>query len=112
VNAIRPQSWRENSSRPATWSSTSFATGPGSTEALTVDRFTRKHVAGALEFGAQVAVVVDLAVLDDVHGAVLVCDRLGAGLEIDDREAACREADRPVHERPVAVRGRGGRASR
>jgi hypothetical protein len=37
---------------------------------------------------AQLRVVVDLAVLDDVDGAVLVGDRLVPAGEVDDREAA------------------------
>ena len=53
-------------------------------------------VARALELGPQLSVVVELAVLDDVNRSVLVGDRLVAGLEVDDREAAGGEADRPL----------------
>ena len=60
-------------------------------------------VAGALELAAQLWVVVELAVLDDVDGAVLVRYRLVAGLEVDDREPAGGEADGPVDEDSVAV---------
>src|SRR5207302_7375094 len=47
-----------------------------------------KAMAGALELLSQLAVVVDLAVLDDVDRPVLVADRLVARVEVDDREAA------------------------
>ena len=66
---------------------------------------------GALELAAQLAVVVDLAVLDDVQGAVLVRDRLVARLEVDDREAPRGEGDVAVAELSEAVRARGERAS-
>jgi hypothetical protein len=49
-----------------------------------------KAVAGTLELAAELAVVVDLAVLDDMQRPVLVSDRLVAGREVDDREAAGR----------------------
>src|SRR5262249_1230720 len=58
---------------------------------------------GALELRAQLAIVVELAVLDDVDGAVLVRDRLVAGREVDDREAPRGEACRAVEEGAVAV---------
>src|SRR5205823_8199219 len=60
-------------------------------------------VAGGLELPPELLVVVDLAVLDDVDGAVLVRDRLVARLEVDDREPAGGERDAAVEERPVAV---------
>jgi hypothetical protein len=63
----------------------------------------RKPVAAALQRGAQLAVVVDLAVLDDLDRAVFVPDRLVAALEVDDREAPDGERDGPVDERAVAV---------
>src|SRR5438552_14050604 len=47
-----------------------------------------ESMAGPLELAPQLAVVVDLAVLDDVNRPVLVPDRLVAGLEVDDREPA------------------------
>ena len=50
-------------------------------------------MSGALELVAKLAVVVDLSVLDDVEGSVLVCDRLVACLEVDDREAPRSQAD-------------------
>src|SRR5439155_534712 len=53
-------------------------------------------MARALQLGAQLPVVVELAVLDDVHGAVLVRERLVAGLEVDDREPPRRQPDRAV----------------
>ena len=61
-------------------------------------------VPGALQLGAQLAEVVDLAVLDDDGGAVLVRDRLVARLEVDDREPPRGEGDVAVAELPEAVR--------
>ena len=61
-------------------------------------------VAGACKLARELAVVVDLAVLHDHDGAVLVHDRLVSLRNVDDREPACREADRPVDERAVGVR--------
>src|SRR5581483_11799291 len=61
-------------------------------------------MAGRLELGAQLLVVVDLAVLDDVDGAVLVRDRLVARLEVDDREPPRGQADGAVDDRALAVR--------
>ena len=52
----------------------------------------REAVPGALELVPQLAVVVDLAVLDDRDPAVLVRDRLVARREVDDREPPGREA--------------------
>ena len=50
----------------------------------------REAVPLRLELGAQLAVVVDLAVLDDLQAPVLVRERLVAGVEVDDRESAAR----------------------
>ena len=50
-------------------------------------------VAGGLELGAQLAVVVDLAVVDEPDGLVLVGDGLVAALAVDDAQAAVAEAD-------------------
>ena len=49
----------------------------------------------ALQLGPQLAVIVDLAVLDDDDAAVLVGERLVAAVEVDDREAAGGERPRP-----------------
>ena len=57
-----------------------------------------------LEVAPQFAVVVDLAVLDDVERPVLIRDRLIARLEIDDREPPRRERDLSVAEFAEAVR--------
>ena len=57
----------------------------------------------ALELLAQLAVVVDLTVLDDVNRSVLVGDRLIAALEIDDGQAPRSKADPVLHERAAAV---------
>ncbi len=59
---------------------------------------SREGVPGPLEVMPELAVVVELAVLDDLDAAVLVADRLVAGLEVDDREAARGEADAAVDE--------------
>src|SRR6478752_6635285 len=59
---------------------------------------------GALQLVAQLAVVVDLAVLDDVERAILVGDRLVARLEVDDRETPRGEGDVAVAELSEAVR--------
>ena len=63
----------------------------------------RKRCPARSSSRAQLGVVVELAVLDDVDGAVLVRDRLVAGLEVDDREPARSEADGPFDEGAVAV---------
>jgi hypothetical protein len=46
-----------------------------------------EDVAASFEFGLEFSVVVDFAVVDDVHGRVLVTDRLAATLDVDDGEA-------------------------
>ena len=61
---------------------------------------------------AQLAEVVDLAVEDDDDRAVLVEDRLVAGLEVDDAQALDAEADAAVAGAGRASRGRGARAPR
>ena len=60
-------------------------------------------MAGALELVPQLAVVVELAVLDDGDPAVLVRDRLIAGLEVDDREPPSGKPHRAFGEGPVGV---------
>ena len=82
---------------------------PGSPLLVRVDehlgvRPRREAMAGARELAGQLAVVVDLAVLDDRRGAVLVRDRLIARLEVDDREPPRREARSAVHEHALGVR--------
>ncbi len=57
-----------------------------------------------LQLLAQLAVVVDLAVLDDRDRPVLVGDRLVAVLEVDDREAPGGKSHAVGLEEPVAVR--------
>ena len=61
-------------------------------------------VTGPLELVHQLAVVVDLAVLHDDDGAVLVRDRLIAAGQVDDREPARGDPDRAVEMRPFGVR--------
>ena len=60
-------------------------------------------VACALELVHQLAVVVDLAVLDDGDGPVLVRDRLVAARQVDDRKAARRDPDGAVDVRALRV---------
>ena len=51
----------------------------------------REAMALAQQLGAQLPIVVDLAVADDPLAAVLVGDRLMAAVEIDDRQATLAE---------------------
>src|SRR5204862_7242777 len=60
-------------------------------------------VAGSLEVAPELAIVVDLTVLDDLDGAVLVADRLVAGREVDDRKPPGRERHRAVRVLAEAV---------
>ena len=64
----------------------------------------REPVPGPLELEPELAVVVELAVLNDRDPAVLVRDRLVARREVDDGEAPGSEADAPVEVRAVGVR--------
>ena len=61
-------------------------------------------VALRLQLVTQLAVVVDLTVEDYRYAAILIRDRLMAGLQIDDGEAAHAERDRIVHQQTVVVR--------
>jgi hypothetical protein len=63
-----------------------------------------QRVRGALELAAQLRVVVDLAVLDDDAGAILVRDRLVAVLEVEDRKTPSRERNGAVDVLAGAVR--------
>ena len=60
-------------------------------------------MAAALELPLQLAVVVDLAVLDDHSRAVLARDRLVPVGEVDDREPPGRQRHRPLVEEAVDV---------
>jgi hypothetical protein len=60
-------------------------------------------VAMALQLVAQLAIVVDLTVLNDNDAAVFVGNRLITGNEIHYREAPRGKPDCPVSERSVAV---------
>ena len=64
----------------------------------------REPMPGPLELEAELAVVVELAVLDDRDPAVLVRDRLVARREVDDREAPGSEPDAALDVRAVRVR--------
>ena len=66
-------------------------------------------VAGGLELGAQLAVVVDLAVVDEPDGLVLVGDGLVAAVAVDDAQAAVAEADGRASRRSRRRRARGAR---
>ena len=57
-----------------------------------------------LEAGAQLAVIVDLAVEDDDESAVFVRDRLMAARHVDDAEPADAEADAVGEIEPFVVR--------
>ena len=56
-------------------------------------RLRPEAVPASFQLGAELAVVVDLAVEDELDGAVLVPDRLVPRLEVDDRQAPEPEAD-------------------
>ena len=62
-----------------------------------------KDVPGTPEVVPQLAVVVDLAVLDDDDRAVLVRDRLVAARQVDDREPAGGDADALVRVHALGV---------
>ena len=61
-------------------------------------------VTASVQVGAQSTVVVDLAVLDDGHRAVLVRERLITGFEVDDGEPSRGDRRRAVHVDAAAVR--------
>ena len=63
-----------------------------------------ERVADRLQLGAQLAEVVDLAVVDDLEPAVVHRHRLRAVLEVDDAEAPEPERRCGVLEVPVIVR--------
>ena len=69
-----------------------------------VSPFVVKRVAAAAELGAELAVVVDLAVEDDRDRAVLVVDRLVAGLEVDHPQPLDPERHVAVAVDPARVR--------
>ncbi len=62
-----------------------------------------KDVAGALQFAGELAIVVDLAVLDDYDAAVFVADRLVAPGQVDDREAPRGDPDPAIDVHPLRV---------
>src|SRR2546425_9739713 len=69
-------------------------------------------MATCFERRTELAIVVDLAVAHDPHGAGLVLERLRAALHVDDGKAAMPERGLPVGPPPLtvrtAVRDRGG----
>src|SRR5262245_46711422 len=72
-----------------------------------------------LELALHALVVVELTVDDDVQALVLVCDRLIAGVQIDDAEPRMPEADAamrgdpvPAAVRPAMIEALGGSLQR
>ena len=61
-------------------------------------------MATCLERHAELAIVVDLSVAHDPHGARLVLERLRAALHVDDGEPAMPERGLPVGPPPLTVR--------
>ena len=57
-----------------------------------------------VEFSAQCAVIVDLAIEDDLQRAIFVGQRLVAAVNIDDFQPAHRQADIAFDEIAVVVR--------
>ncbi len=68
-----------------------------------VSEFGPKHVPATAQILPQLQIVVDFAVEHDLHGAVLVGDRLPAAGDIDDAQAPHAEADRIGHEKALIV---------
>ena len=64
----------------------------------------REAMAGALELGGQLPVVVDLAVADDDDGAVFVGDGLVSARDVDDGEPSYPEEDVVVHVGSFVIR--------
>jgi len=64
----------------------------------------REGVAAIVELGAQLAVVVDLAVEDNADAAVLGVDRRVAVDEVDDRQTVLRYDRIVARKRPRGVR--------
>ena len=56
-----------------------------------------------LQLAAEVRIVVDLAVEDDLDRTVLVPDRLIARLQVDDAQAPHRQANGTVGEEALAI---------
>jgi hypothetical protein len=62
-----------------------------------------KHVAGGLEFGVQLAIIVDLAVVDQPDALVLIGEGLVTAFAVDDAQAPMAEADGGTLERAGVV---------
>ena len=62
-----------------------------------------QDVALSLQHGAQLDIVIDLAVEHDPDRSVLVRDRLLARLQVDDAQAAHPQGDAILHVKPVAI---------
>src|SRR5436189_4278817 len=63
-----------------------------------------KLVTELFELGAQLAIVVNLAVENNPRGAILIVNRLVAALEIDDRQATHCQTDALTKIEAVIVR--------
>ncbi len=63
----------------------------------------RELVSGGLQLSPQRPVVVDLAVVHERDGAVLVSDRLPAAFDVDDRKAPHSQPNRTVEEVTVVI---------
>ncbi len=61
-------------------------------------------VAASLQIGAQVAVIVNLAVKNGPDGLIFVGDRLVAGVKVDDAQAAHADGAAAVDMETVVVR--------
>ena len=66
-------------------------------------RLGGKGMPGRQQFGAQVLVVVDFAVVNDDKVAVLVVHRLAAAFKVDDRKPAVAQRDLIVNKIALAV---------
>jgi hypothetical protein len=60
-------------------------------------------MAGSLEFGTDIGVVEDLAVVGDPHRVVFVGHRLAASDEVDDAKAPVAKGDFTLHVKPRSI---------
>src|SRR5438094_410565 len=57
-----------------------------------------------LELVAELDIIVDLPIEDDLQLPIFIADRLGSPLDIDDREPAVPQPDLSVDERALPIR--------
>jgi hypothetical protein len=69
-------------------------------------------VSTAFEIGAQFQIVEDFAIEDDLDRAVLVADRLGPALDVDDREPCVAESNGAASVQVAAAAVRSARGDR